>query len=133
MPKVHNTNIDDNFNDEQNKKHKTRHGKTDFDIDEEDDDFQKVNIAPPMFHIEGVGLFRLHSISCVEKEFDFGFTQAGESRPRWGLTINKGMTPSTYFPKTDLTLYWNDEASRDKVYDNIIDALEQCGTEFYNV
>ena len=119
MAKVWNTKIDDD--DEYDEHHGGRRNS---------EGEEAIKVAPPMIEIKGFGLFRLHGINCIEEEFEMQ-VKTLTTEPRYGISINKGIPPSTYYPKVDIFVWYQTKELRDRALEAIKTSLESVGIEIF--
>lgn len=106
--------------------------KVDKKKEDKDKDEELEKIAPPVIQIDGYGVMRLYQVNSLLKEFELQ-EKRGELVPKFGISINKGFTASVATPNVDIFVWYETELERDKVYKNILNALQVCGVIIFNV
>lgn len=108
------------------------------DIDEEDDeedsddDFNdndgdgKKRLSKTMLHFKDEGItisaWDLHTI-----ETDMRFVEKPKAHWEFGITINKGLNPSQFINKTDLSMWYLSEEVRDDKMNKMLEILKVEG------
>ena len=110
------------------------------DIDEEeDDDFfddddegQKKRLSKVMIDFKGEGVtisaWDLHTI-----EDDMRFVEKPKAHWEFGITINKGLNPSQFINKTDLSIWYSSEELRDQKRERLLEILKAEGLNVIEV
>ena len=73
------------------------------------------------FQEEGI-VISAYDLTSIEK--DMRFVETPKPHFEFGITINKGLTPSQFISKTDLSMWYMKEEVRDKKWKHLIDLLE---------
>lgn len=79
------------------------------------------------FKDEGViiGAYDLHTI-----EKDMRFVDKPKAHWEWGIVINKGLEPSQFVKRVNLSMWYQSEVVRDKRYDRMVKLLKAEGLTF---
>lgn len=108
------------------------------DIDEEDDDFNdndddgKKRLSKTMLHFKDEGItisaWDLHTI-----ETDMRFVEKPKAHWEFGITINKGLNPSQFINKTDLSMWYLSEEVRDDKMTKMLEILKAEGLNVIDI
>lgn len=97
--------------------------------DEDDDRF----IVKTMLYIPELGFsISLTGIETIDKSFRVyeSINGTGDIKPQWGIILNKDMDKSIRFPRTNIDFWFNSEELRDKIYQKIVNKLNEAGYNF---
>lgn len=113
------------------------------DIDEDDeedsdDDFNdnedegKKRLSKTMLHFKDEGItisaWDLHTI-----ETDMRFVEKPKAHWEFGITINKGLNPSQFINKTDLSMWYLSEEVRDDKMSKMLEILKAEGLNVIDI
>ena len=104
----------------------------DDDKDEEDDDDKEAKYIKTMVVFKGLGLtMGLFSIESIETGMQF--VEKPKAHWEYGIMINHAMEPSIRFPKTNVSVWFENEEVRDKRYADMLETLESFGFNMLEV
>lgn len=91
-----------------------------------DDDSEEKQVIKTVIHFENFGLvISIWDLATITK--DMRFVEKPKAHWQYGITINKDMEVSMRYPVVDKSLWFEDEYTRDKCYDNIMKKLDELG------
>jgi hypothetical protein len=91
-----------------------------------DDDSDEKQVVKTVVHFEDFGLvISIWDLASITK--DIRFVEKPKAHWQYGITINKDMEVSMRYPIVDKSLWFEDEYTRDKRYDNIMKKLDELG------
>ena len=98
---------------------------SDDDFNDNDDDGKK-RLSKTMLHFKDEGItisaWDLHTI-----ETDMRFVEKPKAHWEFGITINKGLNPSQFINKTDLSMWYLSEEVRDDKMNKMLEILKVEG------
>lgn len=98
---------------------------SDDDFNDNDDDGKK-RLSKTMLHFKDEGItisaWDLHTI-----ETDMRFVEKPKAHWEFGITINKGLNPSQFINKTDLSMWYLSEEVRDEKMNKMLEILKVEG------
>lgn len=119
------------------KKMKTTVNKSNDWDDEEDsdsleDDEDKRKLLKTMISFnEGEIIISAYDLHTIEK--DIKFVEKPKAHFEYGISINKGLTPGQYITKTDISLWYLHEDTRDEKYEKVMEILKREGLKVIDV
>ena len=90
-------------------------------VDGADEEPKRLKKTMINFQEEGI-VISAYDLTSIEK--DMRFVETPKPHFEFGITINKGLTPSQFISKTDLSMWYMKEEVRDKKWKHLIDLLE---------
>ena len=104
---------------------------SDADFNDNDDDGKK-RLSKTMLHFKDEGItisaWDLHTI-----ETDMRFVEKPKARWEFGITINKGLNPSQFINKTDLSMWYLSEEVRDDKMTKMLEILKAEGLNVIDI
>lgn len=97
-----------------------------------DDDSDEKQVVKTVVHFEDFGLvISIWDLASITK--DIRFVEKPKAHWQYGITINKDMEVSMRYPIVDKSLWFEDEYTRDKRYDNIMKKLDELGFKVISI
>lgn len=97
-------------------------------MDDEESGDEEAKYIKRMISLDsGNTVLSLFGIESIEK--DMRFVEKPKARWEYGIIINKGIVPSIRFPKTDIGIWYEKEAFRDKKFDELMEVLRKEGVK----
>ena len=104
---------------------------SDDDFNDNDDDGKK-RLSKTMLHFKDEGItisaWDLHTI-----ETDMRFVEKPKAHWEFGITINKGLNPSQFINKTDLSMWYLSEEVRDDKMTKMLEILKAEGLNVIDI
>lgn len=104
---------------------------SDNDFNDNDDDGKK-RLSKTMLHFKDEGItisaWDLHTI-----ETDMRFVEKPKAHWEFGITINKGLNPSQFINKTDLSMWYLSEEVRDDKMTKMLEILKAEGLNVIDI
>lgn len=102
----------------------------DFGEEPEDDEPKRLKKTMINFGEEGV-IISAYDLNSIEK--DMRFVDKPTAHWEFGITINKGLTPGQFINKTDLSMWYMKEETRDAKWDRLMELLKLEGLNVIEV
>lgn len=106
-----------------------------YNTKDDDEEEEEVKYIKTMVEIPEIGCISLSNIITIEKDFRLVESNYGGDliRTEYGITINKGVEPSNWCPRVDISVWHESEAVRDQRYERMLKVLKKAGFKFINV
>lgn len=89
---------------------------------EEKEDTEEEVCLTSVIYLKDFGVvLQLRGIESIEK--DTRFIEKPRARFQYGITINKGIEPTKFIPKVNISVWFETEEERDKRFEKIMETL----------